>query len=281
MKVGLFILLLISGHLLFGQITFERLYENKNFNWLADSAIHGLTIYYQSDSWTGKKLEIVRQRITNHLNSTKAFINIDSYEPTIHLFIVDSREEMKKLVGWETNGSAFYKYNTLTGIASERINSIYSNHELFHVIAMNLWGIPDIWLNEGMAVYSDNKWHGHELYELTKYLVDNNRHVTLKRLIKDFRKVDDLISYPLIGSFVKFIDETYGRDIILEFWKTKTINFKRLTGKTINELELDWLTKVKTADYKEIKYPPPPMTSESREARIFFTFGKRHSEKFK
>jgi hypothetical protein len=254
MRLILTILILFLGQGLFGQISYSRLLENKNFKWLADSSSQELTIYYQVDSWTDKKIESVRQRVINHLNSVKSFVDIKSYDKRVHFFIVDSREQMKLLVGHETNGSAFYNSNTVTGVASEKINSIYSNHELFHVVAMNLWGVPDIWVNEGMAVYSDNKWHGHDLYQLTRYLADNNRLVSLDRLIKHFRKVDDLISYPLTGSFVKYLDEAYGRDTVLMIWKSKTKNLKKLTGKTIKELETDWLTKIRTINYNEIKY---------------------------
>ena len=228
--------------------------ENKNFQWIADSSSEELTIFYPLESWAAKNPEKVKQRIINHYNATKSFLHIATYDPGINLFIVDSRKQMKSLIGKETNGSAFYKYNTLTGIASEKVNSIYSNHELFHVIAMNLWGIPDIWINEGMAVYSDNNWHGHDLYELTKYLVDKNRYVPLDRLIKNFRKVDDLVSYPLAGSFVKYLDEIYGREMTKKIWKAKRKDITRLTGKSLKELEQDWLTKIKTVDYEEIKY---------------------------
>lgn len=248
------IFLMLAGHGLFAQVTYARLLENKNFKWLADSSSQELIIYYQADSWADKKIENIRQRVMGHFNSVKSFVNIKSYGSKVHLFVVDSRTQMKLLVGWETNGSAFYKYNTVTGIASDKTNSIYSNHELFHLVAMNLWGVPDIWLNEGMAVYSDNEWHGYDLYQLTKYLVDNNRYISLEKLIKDFRKADDLISYPLTGSFVKYLDEAYGRDIVIKIWKNKSRNLKRLTGKSIKDLEADWLTKIKTVEYKEIKY---------------------------
>jgi hypothetical protein len=194
MRLILTILILFLGQGLFGQISYTRLLENKKFKWLADSSSQELTIYYQVDGWTSKMIETVKQRVINHFNSVKSFVDIKLYDKRIHLFIVESREQMKQLVGHETNGSAFYKGNTVTGVASEKINSIYSNHELFHVVAMNLWGVPDIWVNEGMAVYSDNKWHGYDLFQLTKYLVDNDRYVSLNKLIKNFRKVDDLIS---------------------------------------------------------------------------------------
>ena len=187
MRLILTILILFLRQGLFGQVSYTRLLENEKFKWLADSSSQELTIYYQVDGWTSKRIETVKQRVINHFNSVKSFVDIKSYDKRIHLFIVESREQMKQLVGYETNGSAFYKANTVTGVASEKINSIYSNHELFHVVAMNLWGEPDIWVNEGMAVYSDNKWHGYDLFQLTKYLVDNDRYVSLNKLIKNFR----------------------------------------------------------------------------------------------
>lgn len=254
MRLTLTMLILILGQGLHGQISNSKLLENKNFDWITDSSSQELTIYYQADSWPDKNIEIVRQRVIYHFNSVKSFMNIKSYDTRIHLYIVESREQMKLLVGHETNGSAFYKTHIVTGIASEKSNSIYSNHEIFHVVAMNLWGVPDIWLNEGMAVYSDNKWHGHDLFHLTKYLAENNRLVPLSRLLKNFRKVDDLLSYPLAGSFVKYLDETYGRETVVKIWKSKTKNLKKLTGKTIKELEIDWLTKIKTVEHKVMKY---------------------------
>lgn len=254
MRLTLIILFVLLGQGLFGQISHSRLLKNKNFTWLADSSSQDLIFYYQPDSWTDKKIATVRQKVINHFNSVKSFIAIESYDKKVHLFIVESREQMKLLVGHETNGYAFYKTNTVTGIASEKINSIYSNHELFHAVAMNLWGVPDIWINEGMAVYSDNKWHGHDLYQLTKYLVDNNRYVSLDRLVNDFRKIDDLISYPLIGSFVKYVDEAFGRETVIQIWKGKTKNLRKYTGKTLKELEADWLAIIKTVEHKEITY---------------------------
>ncbi len=254
MRLNLTIAILLTGQALFGQNNYQSLLDNKNFKWVTDSSFQELTLYYQADSWADKNIETIRQRVVSHFNSVKTFLDIKSYDKKIHVFIVVSREQMKLLLGHETNGAAFYKTNTVTGIASEKRNSIYSNHELFHAIAMNLWGVPDTWINEGMAVYSDNQWHGHDLYQLTKYLIDTNRYVSLEKLVKDFRKADDLVSYPLAGSFVKYVDETYGRETLIKIWKRKTKNLKKLTGKTLQELEVDWLTKIKTIQYEEIKY---------------------------
>lgn len=246
--------LLLVAQLLYGQKTYRELLENKNFQWLADSSSIGLITYYQRDSWAHQRSEKVREIVLRHLNSVKSFVDAQSYPASVHLFIVESREDMKLLVGHETNGSAFYETNTITGIASDKINSIYSHHELFHVVAMNVWGVPEVWLNEGMAVYADNAWHGRDLHQLTKYLVDNNRYVSLRKIVSAFRKADHLVSYPLAGSFVKYLDEQYGREALIRIWKGKANDLKKITGKSLKQLESDWLSMIQTVAYTDITY---------------------------
>ena len=254
MGLRITIFLLFSAQALFGQRSLNHLLNNKEFNWLADSSSTHLIIYYQADTWTSANLEDVRYRISNQIDSVKLFIGIKSYNATLHQFVVESRNVMKDLIGWQTNGVAFYKHNVLAGIGSDNVRSIYSNHEIFHVIAMNLWGVPEIWINEGMAVYSSKQWHGYDLYQLTKYLIDNNRYVALDILVKKFRQVDDLVSYPLIGSFSKYLDETYGRETVINIWQGKIRDIKVYTGKSINELEQDWLNEISTVEYFGIDY---------------------------
>jgi hypothetical protein len=102
----------------------------------------------------------LKKRVQQHLTNTLNFIGVDTYDKPIHYFLLEDRERMKLLVGYETNGNANPKNNFVTAIFSENIKSVYSKHELFHLIAMNLWGYPETWINEGMAVYSDNAWNG-------------------------------------------------------------------------------------------------------------------------
>lgn len=254
MKLVITISIILFCQVVDGQRILNQLQNNTKFNWLVDSTSTQITIYYEAESWTSSRLDRVRQRLLSQIEATKSFVGIETYSSRIYLFIVESRSRMKVLIGWETNGSAFYKYNAITGIGSDKIRSIYSNHELFHLISMNVWGVPETWINEGMAVYSGGQWHGYDLYELTKYLYDNNRYVSLNKLIRNFRKVDDLVSYPLIGSFAKYLDETYGREKVIEIWKSKSKYIKDIIGKSIEELEMDWLIKVQEVVYEDINY---------------------------
>lgn len=254
MRFRIIIFLLFSAQALYGQRSLNHLLNNKEFNWLTDSSSTQLIIYYQADTWTSSNLEGVRYNILNQIEAVKLFIGIKSYNATLHQFVVESRIVMKDLIGRQTNGTAFYKHNVLAGIGSDNVRSIYSTHEIFHVLAMNVWGVPEVWINEGMAVYSSKQWHGYDLYQLTKYLIDNDRYVALERLINKFRQVDDLESYPLIGSFARYLEETYGRETVIKIWQGKIRDIKVSTGKSINELEQDWLNKIRTVEYSGIDY---------------------------
>ncbi len=254
MRLTTTILLLILTQTLFGQKSLKQLLSNKDFKWVVDSSSSRITIYYQTDSWVSSRMEIVKQKMLKQIDSVQSFMQINPYNPRINLFIVDTRKQMKDLIGWETNGTAFYKHNILTGVASEKSNAIFANHELFHLIAMNIWGVPETWLNEGMAIYADNNWYGYDLYQLTNYLMINNRYVPLEKLIKEFRNVDSMLSYPLMGSFTRYLNETYGREMVIHIWKGKSKQLEKLTGKSLAELEKDWLAKIKTSNYQNIKY---------------------------
>ena len=85
-------------------------------------------------------------------------------------------------------------------------------------------------------------------------MIDNDRYVALDRLVKKFRQVDDLESYPLIGSFSKYLEETYGRETVINIWQGKIRDIEVSTGKSINVLEQDWLNKISTVEYFGIDY---------------------------
>lgn len=238
----------------FGQKRLDNLRSNSNFEWVVDSLEMNLTLYYEKNSYAEKNIDVLKIRVKQHLTNTLIFIGVDTYDKPIHYFVLEDRQRMKLLVGHETNGNANPKNNFLTAIYSENIKSVYSNHELFHLIAMNLWGYPETWINEGMAVYSDNAWNGHNLHELSKNLIDNDKLVSIDKIAKRLRKYDSMITYPLLGSFTKFIDETYGRETIQVIWTKGRRSLKKHLGKSLDDLEKEWLFMLNLVTYNDIKY---------------------------
>jgi hypothetical protein len=63
-----------------------------------------------------------------------------------------------------------------------------------------------------------------------------------------------MISYPLLGSFIKFIDETYGRETIRLIWIKGNKRLQKYIGKNIHDLEKEWLEMLKSVTYNDITY---------------------------
>jgi hypothetical protein len=59
-----------------------------------------------------------------------------------------------------------------------------------------------------------------------------------------FYDVDGLVRYPIAGSFVDYVTETYGLDAVRQLWSADPVDFERAvrdaTGKTLVELEAAW-----------------------------------------
>ena len=136
-------------------------------------------------------------------------IGADGYPDRVSIFVVGSRPRMAALIGWETNGTAFHETNTMCVVVTDRI-PIRATHELLHVVATNLWGVPQRWINEGLAVYAAGTWHGHDLHALCRLLHRRGDLPGLADLTRRFKRLPDRASYPAVGSFVRYLAETYG-----------------------------------------------------------------------
>jgi hypothetical protein len=58
-----------------------------------------------------------------------------------------------------------------------------------------------------------------------------------------------------MGSFVKFLSETYGRETIKLIWTKGSKEIERSIGKNLSGLEQEWLLMLKSITYKDVKYP--------------------------
>ena len=226
-----------------------KLLSNPDFSWASDTTTHFI-VNYQKQSPAEERLG----RIRLDLEESYAFIELlldesYAYKNYLQVFIVSSRSQMKHLIGYETNGTAFSKTEVLCYIVSNNM-TLGAKHELLHVMAMNQWGIPDRWINEGLAVYADDQWHGHDLHALSSHLNQTGEMLAVGDLISNFRKRNDLVTYPLAGSLVKYIYETYGVASVKSIWQGKAIS--QALGIEVEALEKEWLASLPepiTLDY--------------------------------
>ena len=180
-------------------------------------------------------------------------IDADRYPGRVSIFVVGSRPRMAALIGWETNGTAFHETNTMCIVVTDCIR-IRATHELLHVVATNLWGVPQRWVNEGLAVYAAGTWHGHDLHALCRFLHRRGDLPGLADLTGRFKRLPDRESYPAVGSFVRDLAETHGVEAVKTVWEGGARALPVATGLSVAELEAQWIAFLAHADDSGIEY---------------------------
>lgn len=231
----------------------EKYLNNQNFVW-KNYDTQNFRIYVEENSFAEENVESLKNKMEEIRTKTLLFMGESFYPKKTFAFLLSSRERMKILTGNEFNGLAFPSLQTVFMVYSPTIKAV-GNHEPFHLFAWNLWKSPKLdFISEGMAVYSDDKWHSYPLHPLAKYLKDNGKLISFKILAKDFKKNDDLITYPQSGSFLKFLSEKYGKEKIKEIWRKGEKNFRKIYSKDLETLEKEWLDFLDKQDASKIKY---------------------------
>ena len=255
LAVALVLLLPGCGLIQLSQPSSSELVARRGFDWRTDSTAQ-FAFYYEAHSPAEQRLDQIKRDAEASLAHILELLDVQSYDRPLHLFLVSSRERMRQLVGRETNGTAFFRTGVLAFIISED-QTLSARHELLHVVAMNLWGVPEPWLNEGLAVYASGRWHGYELHALAHHLDDQAHLIPLDELVDRFRRHDDLIAYPEAGSLVKHVYERHGLETVRTLWARGVSAMMEATGGSLAALEAEWLTVVRAVDGGGIEYPVP------------------------
>ncbi len=237
------------------QPSHEYFTDHEDFNWQSDTTSHFI-IYYEEFTPGEARLREIEEDAEKSLSYILSLLEQPAYTHPLHIFIVDSRQKMNALLGVETNGMAVPDVGVLCYIVSYDM-MLSARHELLHVVAMTLWGEPELWINEGLAVYADNHWHNHDLQALTTHLDQMGQLLPIKTLTGKFKKHNDLVTYPEAGSFVKYLHQTYGIKTIKELWQRGIKNIEAITGDDLESIEAGWLAWAREKQDPSINYLGP------------------------
>lgn len=209
-----------------------------------------LTFYFIENSEVARTITTSMQKTERGVHRAMEFLG-EAYDKPITIITVDDRQTMKRLINRETAGTALPASNTvieLSGVSA-------TCHEKFHLVSINTWGMPKYWISEGTAVACDDEWWGYDLHQLANHLFQHDKIISLEKLVKrnsGFKKADSIISYPQVGSVVKYIDENYGRESLLKLWRSN--DFQNSLGKSLSAFELEWIAEIKKHTNKDINY---------------------------
>jgi hypothetical protein len=160
-----------------------------------------------------------------------------------------------------TKRATYYRYDhaaeikAVTGSYAAGITYLDSNevhsldravlHEIVHLVA-NTLGRPGAFVKEGLAVAlsSKGKWAEGSLRDAAKARVRVQPDV-LRRASQCFRDLDPEVAYPVAGSFVEWLIETYGLPRVLRFYEASRDGvdeaaFRQAFGTDFDQAENAW-----------------------------------------
>lgn len=165
------------------------------------------------------------------------------------------REQMGSVTG---NGNS----NAFADPVQMAVHTIWptDNHEVVHLY-VTPWGTPPALFGEGIAVaFQTNppagdftpRWNGTSLHVLAKQFRTQGTLVPIATLAvtTSFRSVNDNITYPESGSFVRFLIDTQSVDAMRRLFGSMSSDanldavrtaFQRVYGFSLDEAEAQWL----------------------------------------
>jgi hypothetical protein len=159
------------------------------------------------------------------------------YAPRIHIFLVESYGRLRELVGAYAAGASEPGEHIVSYVLG---HPEALTHELNHEVMTELWGRSEPWIAEGLAAYVtdpakvDRQFRG---------VLDSGKAIPLGRMVNPkwtASTYPSTVIYPELGSFVKYLRDTFGMVRLREVWRGGSAAIRRVFGKSLEDLERDW-----------------------------------------
>lgn len=198
-------------------------------------------LYYNKRSYAEENVDELIPMIETAIERVKDLLGVSKLSEGFYLVMVDSRDEMERIINWNVKGLASGRNDSAIFVYNKEIRP-YFKHELFHLITFNIWGEPSSRvLDEGGAVYSDNECLHYDdpLSTINKYLFINNEWFEVDDLINNFNEKageNDLIAYLQAGFIFRYLYKNYGKEKMITLWRNGFVDFEQIYKFNINEL---------------------------------------------
>jgi len=207
------------------------------FHWACDHLAH-MEFCHSKDLPPAKAADIGRDG-EKTLAEELHWAGATGYAPRIHLFLVESPARLKQLAGSYAFGASEPAEHIVFSVEGHPETL---THEMNHEIMTQLWGPSEPWIAEGLAAYvSAPEAVDDELRQLL-----SERRVFLLRWMVNAQWRASLpafpstIIYPELGSFVHYLQATFGMARLREVWRGGSAAIPRVLGKSLEDLEDDW-----------------------------------------
>jgi hypothetical protein len=163
--------------------------------------------------------------------------------PTPELFLVESRDEVRRVTGLSAVGVALSQHNALVAVEVGNFpNKILLRHELTHLFSAAV--LPPVeapvpWVSEGLASWVTPECAGHTHRAFGFALLEADLLPSRASLEGEFYALDDFTSYAAAASLIDFAVGTWGTDSIPVLWTRSLDGLEDWAG--TEDAYADWI----------------------------------------
>ena len=219
----------------------------------------GYILYCRNGSYSDQNREFLFDQVAEAVDRIKEVLEIERLPRGFYLVMLDSRDEMERIIGNKYKGIALRNDDLALFVYSPEIRP-YFKHELFHLISYRVWGdSKSRVLEEGGAMYSDNKClrYKNPVTVINKFLYENDKWFGFEELINNFgdkAAENDMIAYLESAYIFKHLYENYETEQLIKLWKNGFAELKNIYGFDINGLRKEIDTEMEKTEYKEVDW---------------------------
>jgi len=205
--------------------------------------------HYLNDSLAEKEIDLIIAEQEQVIKDLQEFFKI-KVPFKIQYYLLNTSKQVGRFYGDEGEYNGFVKYpDKIYAVYNKEVQCI-GYHEDAHIVS-DLINKPNLsFIREGLAMYFDQKWWDKNNEDWVFEFLGNDKYIKVAELMYD-QDIDLKceITYPIAGSFTKFLINTYGKEKYLELYRNKIINhntFPKIYAKPLIELEQEFLNYIKT-----------------------------------
>jgi hypothetical protein len=167
---------------------------------------------------------------------------------TLEIFLVDSRDDMKRLAGQRWAGWAQPGEKTAFFVAGKGYRPAF-RHELMHAYSLSMWGEPASgpWITEGIAAWATGDCQGKSFDGLVAGFARADSIYSLPVLTGRFRELPELRGYFQAASLVETIHRARGIEGVRQVWNHKPSPGEHPLGPDGIRIEAEWRARVAAA----------------------------------
>jgi len=164
------------------------------------------------------------------------------YTENLNVFYLGSRGEMESIVGRPYSGFADWSTHSIFLVLNPEWRS-FERHEFAHIVTMGSWGAPSPasrWMIEGVSVYCDGWCQDYSVLQIAYTLLKDDELPGLRELFEDYVELGEIKAGFSSASFISYIADTYGSEMLRELWHGGTEKIEDILGDEMPDLEKSW-----------------------------------------